>query len=257
MFLTSHKAPPHSRLLQEPRSISLRTQDGSKRGRRSVRRPGGTSIAIAILRLMAPGTQPGKPRGLLVVWPLWERIAHRLWPTMTLPQSRYGVLELRLIRYRGRPLQIPGEPSIVSGTLVGELHCNNQNLLSALMTEGANPIQIGRCELRSLARWAIQIDTGGVVKAFYGTTYISLRRLGFTRHDHPSGPRARMDRFFMLGLLAVYSRDGIGRLRRGRIALASSPPQMWISRRELLRLYGQQEPLIDLPASGEIPAILN
>jgi hypothetical protein len=180
-----------------------------------------------------------------MVWPVWERIAHRLWPTSNLPTTEFGVLEFRLVSYNGRPLQLPGHGLITSGALVGELHCNNQNLLKALTVTGASPVGIGRSELRCLARWATDADPDGKVVAFYGTTYMTLMRLGFTRYDHPAGARAWMDQLFMIGLLALYSPEGVKRLRRGRIGLSSSPPQMWISRRELLRLYGPDKQVIN------------
>jgi hypothetical protein len=103
------------------------------------------------------------------------------------------------------------------------------------------PLRIGRSELRSLAKWALENDSAGLIAAFYGTSYMPLTRLGFTRYDHPSGPKARMDHLFMVGLLALYSPDGLKRLKRGRMHLSSSAPQMWISRRELLRMYGPKK----------------
>src|SRR5690349_8976487 len=52
-------------------------------------------------RLIAGGSRPGEAHGLLRAWVCWEQLARVLWPLCEIPEAPYGLLCLRIVRYRG------------------------------------------------------------------------------------------------------------------------------------------------------------
>jgi hypothetical protein len=118
---------------------------------------------------------------------------------------------------------------------VCELHCDNDAILN-FSRQSSSIYAAGRGELIAIANWVRQSESG--VKAIFGVTLLgaAAARLGFYRRAmRPRGARAR--RLFMNGLLALYSIDGVARLKRGG-TLSAWPQEIWMSHAELLRRYG-------------------
>ena len=190
-------------------------------------------------KVMAHGTEPGNPRGLLLAWPRWEHFAHSMWPTAAIPGAPYDLLRVRLVPYEGESLALPDATEIRPGTIVGELHCNNQAILQLVSRGEVNPYRAAREDLRCLARWIAQPGFDINVRAFRGITLLAnaAARLGFSVRPRPVTLRRRLDRMFMTGLLMLYTVDGLTRIDKGS-TVRSYPQEVWMSRRELLRRYG-------------------
>lgn len=196
--------------------------------------------------IVARGAHPGGPGGLLSGWWLWEQIARRLWPTFAVPGSPFGVLKIRVSKYSGRPVDLPDSTHIGRGAMICQVHCDNEALLS-FTRRNSDIYAAGRRELAAIANWVIHSEIH--IEAIYGVTLLgaAAARLGFHRRAMPNARRARADRLFMNGLLAIYSRDGIARLKRGG-TLKALPQEIWMSRAELLRRYGPQTPTRSIKA---------
>lgn len=191
-------------------------------------------IASLFSRLSA-GSQAGRPRGLLRVWPIWERVARRIWLTTPIPGAPHNLFALHLTHYHGVPLPLPDGTVIQDGDPVGELHMNGAIVSQMVGRHSMHMLPATRDDLRALAAYTVQSD----VKAFYGVTLLAAGtvRFGFTRRPLPINARRRLERFFQTGLLALYSPEGLARLTRGQ-ARDAYPEEIWISRDELIRRYG-------------------
>jgi len=191
----------------------------------------------ALWRIAAHGAAPGRPAGILHAWPIWERIARRMWPTMPIPGARYRVLDLQLAVYGEPSVALDDGVAIEPGTLVVQLHCNNPTILR-LARARVSIVQAARDDLHHLARWIAAYDRAGEIKALYGVTVLGSGcvRLGFTLRPRALPFRNRMDTFFMNGLLLLYNPDGLERAGWGILA-RSRAQQIWMSRAELLRRY--------------------
>jgi YkoP domain len=135
--------------------------------------------------------------------------------------------------------------------VVGELHCDNLAILH-LVRAKQNPYRACRDDLRRLAGWLEPVDPQRYIEAFYGVTLLGVAaaRLGFFVLARPSSLETRLDRWFMTGLLLLYTIDGMDRLDRGA-TLRTPPREVWLTRRELERRYGAAaEP--PLPAALEL-----
>ena len=64
-------------------------------------------------------------------------------------------------------------------------------------------------------------------------------RVGFTVRKWPINMRLRLERVFMVGLLLLYTVDGLAHIDRGTTA-RTYPREVWLSRRELIRRYGSR-----------------
>lgn len=85
-------------------------------------------------------------------------LSHHLWPTTEIPAAPYHLLELRIGCYAGEALILPDGVKIDQGALVGELPCNNRNILELVTARRANLFAATREDLRSLAAWVQQAD---------------------------------------------------------------------------------------------------
>lgn len=187
--------------------------------------------------VVAHGTEPGNPHGLLAVWPRWEHFALSMWPTRQIPGSHHDILRVRFAPYQGESRTLPDGTEIRPGMIVGELHCNNQALLE-LTVHGRNVYRAARDDLHCLADWIAQPGFDVNVEALFGVTMIAraAARLGFSVLALPRTLRRRLDRMFMIGLLVLYTPDGLSRVNRGS-TVRSYPQEVWLSRRELMRRY--------------------
>jgi hypothetical protein len=204
---------------------------------RRVARARGTGL---LWKVIAHGTEPGNPHGLLLAWPRWEHFAHSMWPTRQIPGTHHDILRVRFVPYRGESLALPDATEIRPGMIVGELHCNNQAILDLVGRGRGNPYRAAREDLRCLARWIARPGFDLNVQAFFGVTLIAkaAARLGFSVRARPPTLRRRLERMFMTGLLVLYTLDGLSRIERGT-TVRSYPQEVWLSRRELLHRYGK------------------
>jgi YkoP-like protein len=212
----------------------------SRRTRRlagTTRRLARSEKASVAWRVIAGGTRPGEAHGLLKAWVAWERIARLLWPVREIPDAPYGLLCLRIVPYRGEPVVLPDRTTIESGKMIGQLHCNNRVVLE-LVRRGGNPFAACRQDLKTLCVWTQQDPVARDIEAIYACTILdrAADRLGFTTWPTPVTLRRRLQKFFFKGLLLLYSGEGPARIQHGSTADAY-PTDVWLSRRELMRLY--------------------
>lgn len=138
---------------------------------------------------------------------------------------------------------------LACGAILGELHCNNREILE-LVRRGYNPFAACREDLKALANWIAQDPTAGHIEAFYACTILAKAadRLGFTVVSKPATLRLRLEKFFFKGLLMLYSPEGLRRIGHGSTP-DTYPADVWLSRRELLRLYSDRR---QSPCAGPV-----
>jgi hypothetical protein len=186
-------------------------------------------------RKMAYGARAERLSGLLVGWWLWDRLSDRLWPSFVPSECPYGILKVRVVEFCGPRLRL-ADSSVVSVLApIIELYCNNATVVA---TARRGDCLISACgqDLSGIAAWVDRRDLQP--EAIFGVTFLSAgaARLGFYQGIIPLTLRARADRLFMNGLLALYNHDGVRRLCRGRTSSAI-PQEVWMSRSELMKRY--------------------
>lgn len=194
---------------------------------------------IAALRRLARGSGGGNARGLLRVWLLWERLASYLWSAPLMPGSHHGLLRLRFSTYRGKPVELPDRTRILSGDLVGEIHTQNRRLSELTVESPWHILPPFRDELATLAAWTLRPDFPRDVQAFHALSLLgrACRGLGFTTSARSVSLQQRLEQMYMLGLLEIYSHEGVQRLASGGTR-AAFPEDIWISRASLVKLHG-------------------
>jgi hypothetical protein len=78
------------------------------------------------------------------------------------------------------------------------------------------------------------------IRALFGVTLLARAapRLGFTVRSRPLNLHGRLERFFLQGLLAIYSSQGLARLAYGVEGYNLSPQEVWMPLATLLERYG-------------------
>lgn len=195
---------------------------------------------------IAPGwrlafhTSAGQARGFLRFWPFWDRVTLLVHPTQPIPHATANVFEMQFTRWPGRPITLPDGTHIAKGARIVELHINNRMVAEIMTRAGSRRLllHLMQDDLRALAAWSQMPAFPSNIHAVYGFTLLSRAapRLGFTIRSRPRTIRNWLDRFFMMGLLAIYSPRGTERLQQGT-TYSSYPEEVWMSRNELLHRY--------------------
>jgi hypothetical protein len=191
---------------------------------------------------LAGRTGGGHARGFLRFWPVWERVMHAYTHPVAIPNAPHGLFEMRFMRYHAQPITLSDGTHVSPGDRVAELHFRNSELRDAIAKNGQwRVILMLRDELAALAQWSQQESFPPGVRAIWGLSMLgrAAPRLGFTVRERPHTIHAWFDRFFLLGLLALYNRSGTARLARGT-TYSGYPVELWMSRGELERRYGEQ-----------------
>jgi hypothetical protein len=191
-------------------------------------------------------TGEGKARGFLRFWPFWEHLTRSIWHLQPIPHAPHHLLEVRFKRHTGREIDLPDGTHIGKGDPIIELHFRNQALLEIEDKRAWTYMRLVVQNLHALARWMQKPDFPGDPRAIYGVTllYRATQRLGFTLRKRPKGLHADLERFFMTGLLVLYHRKGSVRLLQGT-TYGTYPQEIWMSREELLRCYGDSSTLFE------------
>lgn len=160
-----------------------------------------------------------------------------------LGDPRSSILRLGLRRHWGRALLLPDGTAVSRGDRIGELHLRSE-LVGTLQAGAAGPVRaltILRARgLEGLIRLARDLDRDPALKdvqAFYGETILwhTVSRLGFWAFPIRGRTRRWLVSTYQGMLVRHYSPAGWARLRR---LGATEARVVWISRAQLLRLYG-------------------
>jgi hypothetical protein len=194
---------------------------------------------------LALQTGAGKASGFLLFWPFWERFTHALWHLQPVPHAPYRLLQIRFTHHHGKPIDLPDGTHVSKGDPIIELHFRGQAFLD---TDEQMPrwryMQIIKQNFSALANWMQEPDFPSNACAIYGNTllYRGAVRLGFTLRERPKTLYTYLERFFMMGLMVLYHRQGSARLLQGK-TYETYPQETWMSRKEWLRLYGNASSL--------------
>ncbi|MHB8598679.1 MAG: MFS transporter [Ktedonobacteraceae bacterium] len=185
-------------------------------------------------------TRAGKARGFLLFWPVWEYIYQAFMRIQPLPHAPNKLLAVRYSHYHGKPMILPGGERIGKGDAIIDLHFHNRTLMQAASQVSSWRLMHMMIEdMYALAVWVQSTEFPTEPKAVFAVTLMSrgAPRMGFTLRDRPHTLYNWLDRFFMTGLLVLYNAKGTKRLLQGT-TYGQYPQEVWMSRDELLRRYG-------------------
>jgi hypothetical protein len=167
---------------------------------------------------------------------------HLFFPVQAIPHAPNALIALHVMRYRGRPLVLADGTPMRRGDRVAELHLQNR-LGVRLMQQGDQWKFLAalRKDFRALAEWMASDPALADVRAIWGTTILSRAapRFGFMVRARPPTLLRWLERFFLQGLLVIFSQEGIDRLKHGKV-LRQYPQEVWMSRAQLLQRYLSQ-----------------
>ncbi len=212
----------------------------------AVRKRTRTSFASAVrdqvLSWLVRDSGNGRARGVLRVWPLWERLARTIWPAVEIQGSQHKLVSMHFGTHSGDSFTLSDGTTVQHGDPVGEIHFNNRVFVEGL--RGARGSQkwlsasMFRDELMALGHWMSRPDFPYPCKAIFGVSILSRGavRLGFEMRQREKGFQRWLDRLFFNGLLILYGAEGKDRSALGR-TMHGYPAEVWMSRGELLRQY--------------------
>lgn len=181
---------------------------------------------------------------MLLFWPLWEHLTRWYWHLQPVPSAPHHLLEVRFTRYTGENFHLPDGTLIGKGNAVLELHFRNQAFLELEEQVSAwTYLQLIKQNLIALAHWLETPDCPGHPLAIYGVTllYRGAPRLGFTLRERPRKTiYSSLERFFLMGLLVLYHRQGLKRLVQGT-TYETGIQEAWMSSQALLKHYGNSD----------------
>lgn len=171
----------------------------------------------------------GKAIGVLSVWLWWDKLLLRRWKLQLVRPD--GVMRYRVMRHPGAPVTLKDGTVINKGDPLVEVHFDNQRLMQGLEAgEGSTFGTLERIE-GDFAALSHMILEGrlGPVRGMYAATLFSIpaRRVGFELHPVPHTIGWSLRRYFLIGLIPIYQRDGwkqFDRMRRTRW-----PAELWMS----------------------------
>jgi hypothetical protein len=200
-----------------------------------------TQFVFAVGRLTSGPSGGGRARGILRTVYLAERVA--AWRRGVRPMRPGGLLRYEIAPLPARAFALPGQPAVRHGERVVILHFDSRTFLAQAMavpSAQARTWQLNRIVIRDLRALAALARDGAFpedVRAAWGETiiYKDLARWGFATRPAPYTWRSAFIRLFQLGLVSIYSRDGLAyqdetyqRLRLGEV---------WIGLDQLQRRY--------------------
>lgn len=175
---------------------------------------------------------------MLAVWLGWESLTELVWRPQHVRPG--GFFRYRIVYYRGPATTLADGTRIEPGDRVVELHFDNRRLLALSFAGAQLPWELLKLAREDLAELACRIARGELdeVKALVGITLFARagRRLGFEVHPLPPTWYTRLQRFFFVGLVAVY--HPLGWRMAERYRERAWPGQTWMSRNTLLARYG-------------------
>ena len=177
----------------------------------------------------------GRALGVLTVWVWWDRILQRAWRLRSVRPG--GVLRYRRAHHWGHRITLQDGTLVSRGDPVVELHFDNGGLMRMTGAGEWNPwdtIERIDDDLDSL-RDLVAGGRLGRVMALHGVTLFASpgRRVGFEVHQVPHTWTWSLERYFLIGLLPIFHRDGwreFDRMRRNRW-----PAELWMGIDALLR----------------------
>jgi hypothetical protein len=183
----------------------------------------------------------GRARGILRIFYLAERAA--AWRRGLRPMRPGGMLRYEIGPLPGRALPLPGQPAVRYGERVVILHFDSRTILAQAMAVPGTQVrtwQLSRIAIKDLAALAAMARDGafpGDVRAAWGETitYRTMTRFGFATRPAPYTWRSAFIRLFQLGLVSIYSRDGLAHLDETYQRLRLG--EVWIGLDQLQRRY--------------------
>lgn len=194
----------------------------------------------------------GRALGVLSVWIWWDRFLQRRWRLQLVRPG--GIFRYRIARHRGPPVSLEDGTSIESDDPIVELHFDNAALMSMTTMTSWNPWETMEMLDVDLSELALMVSSGtlGPICALHGVTLFAVpgRRLGFELHPVRHTLTWSLRRYFLIGLLPIYHRDGwheFDRMRRDRW-----PAELWMSTPTLLGRRNHPFPRPPHKGEGEL-----